>query len=174
MSKTLIIYKSNYGATKSYAEYIAHEINANVKSYNKVKKSDILAANTIVFGGSVFVSKLSILKTVKKYQPLLKQKNIYLFAVGLTEHEQEAIPRLEVANPDIHSYTFKSISYFPGTFDVSKMNWFHRTLLTMVKKMMTNKPDITGEEKELCYAIDNPQDKRDMHLTHTLIKELED
>ena len=53
---------------------LAHEINANVKSYKKVKKSDILAANTIVFGGSVFVSKLSILKNSQEISTLVKTK----------------------------------------------------------------------------------------------------
>lgn len=173
MSKILIIYRSQYGATKSYATYLADRVGAVVKSYKDVKKKDIIDANTIIFGGGVYISKLAILKTVKRFQPLLESKKLYLFAVGLTDTSFEAMPRIEAANSDIFGYHFKEVFYFPGTFEVDKMNWFHRSMLHMINKMMAKKTNLTEDEKALYDAINHPQDKRDMQLLHPLIEQLE-
>lgn len=173
MSNILIVYQSQYGATASYAHYIAEHVGAVVKSTKELKKRDLMNAKTIIFGGGLYISKLAILNTVHRYQHLLSSKTIYLFAVGLTDTAFEAIPRIEAANSDIFRYHFKGIYYFPGTFDVSKMRWFHRTLLAMIKTMLAKKSSLTDDEKALYEAILHPQDKRDMHLTDPLINELE-
>ncbi len=173
MSSILIIYRSQYGATKSYAHYLADCVGAVAKSYKDVKKKDILDAKIIIFGGGVYISRLSILKTVKRFQKHLESKKRYLFAVGLTDTAFEAIPRIEAANSDIFSYHFKEVYYYPGTFDVSHMNWFHRTLLNMIHKMMAKKEHLTDEERALYDAINHPQDKRDMQLLNPLIESLE-
>lgn len=174
MKQTLIIYSSKYGATESYAEHLASVLNVKCVSIKDVKKEDIKNADTLVFGGSVYMGKLSILKKMARFKSILSNKTLYFFAVGLMDSEEQALPTIMKSNPLLSDYNFKLVSYYPGIFDINKMNGFHRFMLKMVSKMLVKKDPLTEDEKALLDAVQHPKDKRNFALTETLIHHIEE
>ena len=47
----IVIYKSKYGSTKAYAEWIAEALSCQAVEAKSVKADDLLAYDTIVYGG---------------------------------------------------------------------------------------------------------------------------
>lgn len=174
MKNTLIIYSSKYGATQSYAEHLALALDAKCLSIKEVKKEDIRRADTLIFGGSVYIGKLSILKKLSRFESLLSNKDVYFFAVGLMDNEEKALPMILKNNPQLSTYGFKKISYFPGVFDIEKTKGFQRLLLNMMSKMLAKKNPLTEDEEALLHAIHHPKDMRDMTLTKTLIDQVKE
>ncbi len=173
MSRILVIYRSKYGVTKEYATYLGEHVGAEVKSYKDVTKKDIMDAQVVVFGGSIYVSRVAILKTVKRYQKSLVSKKVYLFTVGITETAELAISRIKTVYPYLDDYHFKDIFFYPGSMDITHMNWIHRNMLTMVQKMLSKKTDMTEDEKKFYDAITYPNNNKDMSLMNPLIEQLE-
>ncbi|RJX27464.1 MAG: hypothetical protein C4537_00535 [Acholeplasma sp.] len=174
MKHTLIVYSSKYGATESYAKHLASALHGKYLSIKDVKKEDIKNADTLIFGGSVYIGKLSILKKMARFKSILSEKTLYFFAVGLMDSEEQALPTIMKSNPLLSEYNFKKVSYFPGIFDINKMNGFHRFMLTMISKMLIKKDPLTEDEKALLDAVQHPKDKRDFALTESLIHQIEE
>ena len=66
MSKIAIVYKSKYGSTKKYAQWIAQESSGDLFESSKVKAKKISEYDIIVFGGGLYAggidySKLGIM-----------------------------------------------------------------------------------------------------------------
>lgn len=174
MKNVLIIYSSKYGATQSYAEHLSIALDATCIPIKKVKKEDIQRADILIFGGSIYIGKLSILKKLSRFQSLLSQKEWHFFAVGLMDNEKNALPVIMKNNPELTKYTYKKIHYFPGVFDINKTKGIQRLLLNMMSKTLTKKHPLTDEEKALLEAIQQPKDMRDMTLTKSLISDIKE
>ena len=46
----IVIYKSKYGSTKAYAEWIAEELSCSAVDVKSIKVEDILGYDVIVYG----------------------------------------------------------------------------------------------------------------------------
>lgn len=54
--KGIILYKSKYGATLKYAEWLSAETGFDVCSVEKAKVQDIEIYDVIIFGGGVYAT----------------------------------------------------------------------------------------------------------------------
>ena len=52
--KGIIIYQSNYGSTKQYAQWLNEETGFEMRELKKVKKWDIEESDTIILGSPIF------------------------------------------------------------------------------------------------------------------------
>lgn len=59
MSKIAVVYKSKYGSSKKYAEWIADELKAELFEHSKIKKDDLLKYDTIIYGGGLYAGSIS-------------------------------------------------------------------------------------------------------------------
>lgn len=82
---TVVIYKSKYGSTKQYAEWIREELGADLKNADEVKFKDLLQYDTIIYGAGVYIGCIAGIALISDNYELLKDKKIIVFAVGLTD-----------------------------------------------------------------------------------------
>ena len=75
MGKTAVIFKSKCGHTKKYAEWISADLNGDLIEVSKVKIEKILEYDTIVFGGSNGLMRISSNGGVPK--SIVKTKGIF-------------------------------------------------------------------------------------------------
>ena len=52
MNKTVVIYRSVYGYTKTYAEMIAEELACDLREYSEISPDDLLLYDTIIYGAA--------------------------------------------------------------------------------------------------------------------------
>ncbi len=145
MSK-IIIYGSKYGTTKIYAEELAQRINVKAVPFESAK--DINNYDTVIYLGALYAGGvMGMTKTFKKITDVSSKKFI-LATVGLadptntenTEHIKNSIKRQ--LKEDFLAQT--KIFHLRGGIDYSKLNFAHKTMMSMLYKKAKN----MSEEKK--------------------------
>ena len=134
----IIVYKSKYGATKKYAEWISEETGFPCVS---VKEADIdkVAENDIVIvGGAVYASGITCVPFLKKNINKLKDKKIIVYTCAASRYEKKFADALIEMNM---KYELKGIPvyYCRGAFDLKNMTFADRTLCKMLRKAVAKK-----------------------------------
>ncbi|HEY8445196.1 MAG TPA: flavodoxin domain-containing protein, partial [Bacilli bacterium] len=89
MKKTAVIYKTKYGSTKKYAEWIAQNLSCDIFDAREVKVNDLLKYDVIIFGGGLYASGIIGIQTITKNYSKLKDKEIIIFTCGITNPEDK-------------------------------------------------------------------------------------
>lgn len=133
-----IIYNSNTGHTKEYAEMLASELKVECIDLKKYTKDE----EPIIFMGWVFGSLIMGLDKIKDL------KTICVCAVGMSKNSKENIENIIKVN----NYDGK-IFYLRGGVDYKKLKGIKKLMLKMVgkKTIKENKP----EDKEIIEVFKN-------------------
>ncbi len=171
MKKGLIIYKSKYGTTKKYAEWLAQEIEYDIMDISKAKIQQVSQYDNIVICGAIYASGISALKFLKKYYEILNVKNIAIFCVGASPFEEKAFNEIKELNLKGELQNIP-IFYGRGAWNEAKMNFIDRKLCAILQKVIINKDPSTYEhwETALVEAIDKACDWTDKKYLLPLIE----
>jgi menaquinone-dependent protoporphyrinogen IX oxidase len=86
----LIIYISKYGSTRQYANWLANELDIPVVAENQATEEQLLTAEYLVIGTSVFYGRLRIKKWLRKNEEKIRNKKLFLFIVNAAEPAEES------------------------------------------------------------------------------------
>ena len=146
---TLIVYGSQYGTTKRYAEKFAEMTHFPVVSYEDVK--NLTDYERIIYFGALYAGGVKGLKnTVKK---LSTNTKLVIVTVGLADVcDKENISNIRNSiRKQVPEHLLKTASVFHlrGGIDYSKLNFMHRTMMKMVYHSLKSKPaeSLTQEDK---------------------------
>jgi menaquinone-dependent protoporphyrinogen IX oxidase len=136
MKNIAVIYKSIYGTTKQYAEWIAEELNASLFEVSTVKPARLMDYDVVVYGGGLYAGGIAGIKLVLKNQC----KSLVVFTVGL------ATP--EITNySDILTKTFTTeylkktkVFHLHGGMDYAKLSMVHKAMMAFKKKEVEKTP----------------------------------
>ena len=161
--KIAVIYKSKYGSTKRYAEWIAKAVNGDLFEHSKIKIEDLLHYDTIVFGGSLHAVGIKGVDLITKNFDQLKNKKIIVFATGCSPAKEEAIKHVIDHNFTVDIKENIKFFYLRGSFNYSKLNFVDKMMMSMLKrKLKKKKPEELDEDtKGLLDAYNNPVDWTD-------------
>ncbi len=153
----IVIYKSKYGSTKAYAEWIAEELGCEAKDAKGIKAGDLLKYDTIIYGGGLYAEIIAGVSLITKNIEKLKNKKLIVFTTGITPLHVREYYDGEVLDknfkPQIRQ--FIKVFNFMGKMILSELSVPHRSALKMLKKIMSAKENPTELEKmliELCDA----------------------
>ena len=85
--KTIVIYHSQTGFTKRYAEWIAQEAGADCLELSAAKKKDLTAYQAIIFGGWACAGSISKIGWFKGNIDKWADKKLIAFCVGASPIE---------------------------------------------------------------------------------------
>jgi len=151
--KTAVIYKSHYGATETYAKWLAEDLGADLLQSDRVKPADLQQYQIIVYGGGLYAGGINGIALLTKNFELIKDKALYLFTVGAAdvtdpENLKNIRSALEQKLPPamrekLHIYHLR------GGMRYSNMSFVHRTMMNMMVKMLRKKPEseLRAEDK---------------------------
>ncbi|MGE5627606.1 MAG: flavodoxin domain-containing protein [Solirubrobacterales bacterium] len=170
MVETAVIYKSKYGSTKKYAQWIAESLNAELFEESEVSAEKLLEYNTIIYGGGLYASGISGISVITKNFDLIKDKNIIVFTVGLNTTEDISIFE-PIIKKNIPDYMRNSIKFFHlrGGMDYSKLNFMHKTMMGMMKKAVEKKEIKTDEDMHMLETYGGIVDFKDPKTIEPLI-----
>lgn len=161
---TIVIYKSKYGSTKAYAEWIAEELNCEIKDAKGIKVEDLLPYDTVIYGGGLYAEIIAGVNLITKNIEKLKNKKLIVYTTGITPLHVREYYDGEVLDknfkPEIRQYI--KVFNFMGKMILSELSVPHRSALKMLKKIMSGKENPTELEKmliELCDADGDFTDK---------------
>lgn len=168
--KTIVIYNSQTGFTKKYAQWIAEETSARCVELKAAKKMDLSVFDTIVFGGWAVAGSISKIKWFKKNISKWSDKKLVAFCVGASPIEN---PEIDEALPkNFTEEELKSVKLFycPGGLDYEKMSSASRAMMKMFVKMLNSKKDKTEADLEQIKMISSSYDIADKKYIEPIVE----
>ena len=157
MSKTIVIYKTKYGSTKSYAEWIAEDLGCEAVNAKDIKIDDLLQYDTIIYGGGLYAEIINGVSLITKNIEKLKDKKIIVYTTGITPLDVRAYYDGEVLEKNFKNGVPENVKIFNflGKMKMEELTLVHRTALKSLKKIMSAKENPSDMVKlliELCDA----------------------
>jgi len=130
--KGIIIYKSKYGATQQYAEWIARQLGLPMADTDSISSADLVTYDLLIIGASVYIGKLLLKDWISKHRAALQGKNLFLFIVCGTPASQGAKQR-QILENNIPQGLFRQdkVFFLPGRLRIQQLSWRDRLLLKM-------------------------------------------
>ena len=169
----IVLYKSLYGSTKQYAEWIAEELSCEVKKVKEVSLDDLLKYDTIILGGGLYAETIAGVSLITRNFDKLSSKKLIVFTTGITP-----VDRRDYYDKLVLQKNFKDermllsvkVFNFMGKMVVSELSLPHRTALRGLKKLMAGKKNPTELEKMLIELCDVDGDFTDRSAISELVE----
>lgn len=157
--KTIVVYKSKYGYTKKYAEWIAESLGCDIKE--NASFGDIAAYDAVIFGGGIYAGRINGASLITKNFGKLAGKKLALFAVGSNAGHKDELE--EFWKKALGENICEKLPHFylRGGFDYGSLKSVDRFMMNMLKKMLLKKDTLTDDEKGLLAAYETPIDFTD-------------
>ena len=172
--KTLIIYGSQYGSTKRYAERLSETTGIEAVDYKQAK--DIKGFDRIILMGGLYAGGvLGLKKTVGK---MADNQELIIVTVGVTDpNETEYFSEIRKsikAKIPANLYNEKKIFHLRGAIDYSKLDMKHRFMMLMFHKMVLKKPESerTADAKAMLETYDKQVDFVDFNALERMTSQL--
>ncbi|MBQ7426781.1 MAG: hypothetical protein IJV20_05980 [Prevotella sp.] len=141
MKNTVIIYGSQYGTTKRYAEYLSEMTGIEAVAFKEAKKID--KYDRVIFMGALYAgSVLGLKKTVSKMSP---KQELVIVTVGLVDpNDPENIDYIrhsikERIPADLYDET--RILHLQGAIDYSHLSLKHRMMMAVIHSKLSKMPE---------------------------------
>ena len=174
--KTLVIYASQTGFTKRYAEWIAEKTGADIleiKEARKKKDGFYDEYQAIVYGGWIMAGKCVMIKWFLNKASSWSDKKLAVFCVGGSPNDN---PDIEVTLRNIFSDDQRNNIrpfYCQGGFNYEKMNGPSRIAMKMFVSALKKKKDPTEEEKIMMEMVARSYDISDVRYIEPIVDYLE-
>ena len=159
-NKIAVIYKSKYGATKRYAGWIALKLDADLYEVSDIRRKDLKAYDTIIYGGPLYIGKIKGIKFIINNYKYIKDKKLSVFMVGMREFDEDYIN--SILEDNIPKQVINNIKtfYFRGKMNYQELSLNDKILMTGLRVSISNKKqsDISNDEKMILEVIDKPID----------------
>lgn len=171
--KTVVIYNSQTGFTKRYAEWIAEAAGADCFELASAKKKDLDAYEAIVFGGWACAGSISKLGWFKNNASKWTGKKLIVFCVGGSPIDNPEIEQFLKRNLKEPEFRNVSAFYCPGGFHYEKMSAPSRLMMKMFINTLQAKKDKTEAEQVMVKMISSSYDISDKKYIEPILQCLE-
>lgn len=172
--KTLIIYGSQYGSTKRYAEHLSETTGIEAVDYKQVKNLE--GFDRIIFMGGLYAGGVfGLKKTVGK---MTDNQELVIVTVGMTDPSEteyfSEIRKSIKAKIPANLYNEEKIFHLRGAIDYSQLDFKHRFMMTMFHKMVLKTPESqrTADAKAMLETYDKQVDFVDFNALEKTISQL--
>lgn len=168
---TIVIYKSKYGATKRYAEWISEALKCEITEAKNIKAADLLKYDTIIYGGGLYAEVINGVTLITKNFDMLKDKKLIVFTTAITPLSYREYYDKYVIEKNFKSEMLDYIKVFNfmGKMLTDELSLVHKAALKSLKKIMMGKENPTELEKLLVNLCDYNDDECDKNFINELI-----
>lgn len=172
----IIIYGSEYGTAKQYAEELARITNIEIKSYEEIK--NINDYQTIIYIGALYAGGVLGMNKVLKLLTDCNDKKIIIATVGLADpNDIENTNNIKAGikkqlSKEIYEKAY--IYHLRGGIDYSKLNFKHKTMMSLLYKKAKSLPEEkkTSEVKAMIETYNKKVNFVDLSLLDNIIKNI--
>ncbi len=173
--KAIVVYKTKYGSTKTYAGWIAEEIGCEAVDVKNVNIDKLVGYDAIVYGGGLYAEIINGVSIITKNLDKLSDKKIAVYTTGITPLDCRAYYDDYVVKKNFKEGIPDNIKVFNflGKMKMDELSLVHRTALKSLKKIMQNKKNPSEMEKllvELCDADGDFSNREDIAELISYIK----
>ena len=175
--KNIIVYGSNYGTTKQYANELSRRTNMKAISFKKVNQQINDYDNIIYLGALYAGGVLGMSKTLKKLNNI-SNKKIIIVTVGLSDptdqvNKNNIINNIKNQMPK-KFFEKAKIFHLRGGIDYSKLNFAHKTMMKLLYNAVKNLPKekLTAEDRAMIETYNKKVDFIDFSDLDKIINEV--
>lgn len=162
LSKTIIIYKSKYGTTEKYANWLADELGCDICGCKGIGKIDFNKYSTVIYGAGIYAGGIGA-KNITSCWETLKEKKIIIFTVGLSDPEKTDYQ--PIIDKGFNSEQKQMIKFFHlrGGIDYKSLGFVDKMLMAMLVSVMKKKPEaeLSDDSRMMLEAYGNKADFTD-------------
>lgn len=166
--KTIVIYNSQTGFTKRYAEWIAEETGGDLLELSAAKKNSFDEYDAIIFGSWACAGTVNKLNWFKNNAENRTDKKLIVFCVGGSPADSSSIEQF--LNRNFSDMKNVNAFYCPGGFNYDKMSAPSKLMMNMFLKMLKNKKIKTKEEEEMEKMISSSYDISDRKYIEPILE----
>ena len=174
--KTLIIYTSQTGFTKKYAEWLSERMKADIYELKDVQKKDDAFFDeyqAIVYGGWAMAGKTVKVNWFLEKADSWKEKRLAVFCVGGSPNENPEVEKMLQSMLTDEQKKYIRAFYCQGGFNYEKMNTASRLAMKMFVSALKKKKDPTEDEKIMVKMISESYDISDRKFIEPIAEYLE-
>lgn len=168
--KTIVIYNSQTGFTKRYAQWIAEATDADCLELSTAKKKDLTRYEAIIFGGWACAGSISKISWFKSNMDKWTDKKLIAFCVGGSPIDSPEIEPALKKNFKESELKKVNIFYCPGGFNYEKMSIPSKLMMKMFIKTLKAKRDKTEAELEMIKIISVSYDISDKKYIEPILE----
>ena len=170
--KTIVVYKTKYGSTKTYAEWIGEELGCEVVDAKNISIDDLTKYDAIVYDGGLYAEVINGVTLITKNIDKLADKKLVVYTTGITPIEcRDYYDKLVIEKNFKPEILGKIRVYnFLGKMLIDELSLVHRTALKTLKKIMSGKENPTEMEKLLIELCDANADFSDRNSIKELVE----
>ncbi len=140
--KGIIIYKSKYGATKQYADWLSELLHLPMVASDNINKDNLRQYDFIIAGSPVYIGKLLIRQWLRENVHVLQNKKVFLFVVcGTSPNEKDKLDKIVRENVPAEIKNKCEIFFFRGRVRRNTLSWSDSFLLRIGALMARNPND---------------------------------
>lgn len=167
--KTIVIYHSQTGFTKRYAQWIAEATGAECFALSEAKKKDLSAYGAIIFGGWACAGGIRKLDWFKGNLDKWADKKLIVFCVGASPINNPEIEPALKQNFKESELNKVSVFYCPGGFNYEKMSAPSKLMMKVFIKTLKAKKDKTETEQEMIKMVSSSYDISDRKYIEPIV-----
>ncbi len=159
----VILYGSEYGSCKKYAEKLSQMLNIHACSYDKI--ASLKNFDTVIYLGAIYAGDIKGLK--KTVSKLKENVRLLVITVGLADPEdllyiRRIREKIQKQLPPIQSERTR-FYHLRGEMDYQSLSAIHKSMVTMVYKQVKNLPmeEQTADARALASAFQEKVDYMD-------------
>ncbi len=168
--KTIVIYNSQTGFTKRYAEWIAEAAGADCLELSVAKRKNMDSYEAVVFGGWACAGSINKLNWLKGNIEKWVDKKLIAFCVGASPMDSPEIKRALKENFKGLESKKVSVFYCPGGLNYEKMPASSKFMMKMFIKMLKAKKDKTETDREMIKMISSSYDISDKKYIEPILE----
>lgn len=170
--KTIVIYNSQTGFTRRYANWIAEAANAEVLPLAEAKKKDLSEYDAVVFGSWACAGSIKRLNWLKERMKDLSGKKVIVFCVGASPADNpDTKTAMEKTARDLGDENLP-VFYCPGGLNYDAMSAASRMMMKAFAKVVASKKDKSEAEEVMAKMIAISYDISDPKYIEPILQEI--
>ena len=163
--KTVVIYKSKYGTTKRYAQWIAEALQAPLFESSEINPSQLSDYDVVIYGGGLYASGILGVELVVKNHC----KSLVVFTVGLSNPDTTDYTKILEENFSQEFLAKIKVFHLRGGIDYKKLGFIYKVMMFLLIKLKVEKIPQEERTREEQTMLDTYGDKVDFTDETTII-----
>ncbi len=168
--KTIVVYNSQTGFTKRYAQWIAEAAGADCLELSDAKKANFAPYEAIIFGSWTCAGGIKKLGWLKSNIDKWADKKLIAFCVGGGPLESPAVEQSLKRNFKGPKLEKVSAFYCPGGFNYEKMPAVYKFMMKMLIRTLEAKKNKTEADQETIKMISSSCDISDRKYIEPILE----
>ena len=157
----IVVFQSETGFTKKYAEWIGVALDCEVKPMKQVNEQIVANYDYVIYGGWIMCNMIVGLDKIRK----MPVKELCVFGVGSSKKSKE----IEAAMIEMNHLNELPFFYMEGGFQFEKLGFIKKSILKTIKKSIAKKENKTEQDLYMQEVLGTSFDHTDKKNTEKLV-----